>query len=141
MSNGIKWAEIKTKVLGTVITAVVIGVGAWSWNWASVNVVFAGDLAGLADDIGAKVDASIEPLTEAVLATNALARQNTADVAQLRAEALRQSIRDLTVEVDEMQTRKASGTGWTGSDETLLGIWVDDLAMLTETLADLEAPP
>lgn len=126
------------KVLSTVAATVVLGVGAFGWNWAATNIVLAGDLEGLAEMMAAELAKEIRPLAQALEETNKLANQNAADIRLGRIEATRQAIRDLRKEVQEMEQRRDSGEMWTTSDERLLGEWRDDLEDLQILLGTLE---
>lgn len=116
-------------VVATAVTGVVGISGAWLHGLFE-RVVMKEDLEHFAAMIGDEVGAQIEPLARQQ-------RLNTQAICTARREALRAALRDLRVELAQMQ-REQGGPGWDNRDEALLREWTTDLEDATDELSRLD---
>jgi hypothetical protein len=126
MTTAIKDHAVKWLV-GAVGAAAISG-GTWAWTKLD-DVVTRDDLDGVVEMVGADVGRRLQPIVQQ---TN----DNTRAICVARRAPLRASVRDLKVEIEEMQKKRGTPT-WTLGDEALFREWLEDLDEDSAELAEL----
>jgi hypothetical protein len=148
--------DARSKTIAAVVaglaTPAIIAAVLWVPAWFT-SIVYAAEMEGLASMIAAEVTAQVRteiaPLKQQVAAVAAqsaaavqLGQDNATDIKLGRIAATRQSIRDLTFEIEELQDKQAASPGtFSTSDALLLREWRSDLDVLETTLEQLLAIP
>lgn len=115
------------KVLVTLGAGGALGGGAW----LSTNIVFAGDLSALAEMISSDVAKQLQPIVKQT-------ESNTTAICTARKADLKAAIRDLRVEIEQMEKEKAAEPRtWTVRDQALLEEWSDDYESATKEFNEL----
>lgn len=122
------WKTTASKIATTVISSLLLVILSSAALWLKTNLVLAGDLTGFADMVTRSVRAELKPLKEQLDTLSTQVNANTRDGRVSRAEALEAYIRDLTIEIQQMEDEKENNPGmWRDRDDLLLEEWRDDL--------------
>lgn len=125
------WKQIAKETWVKAVSGIIATAGLGGIAWLGKNIVTSGDLNAFVGMIVHELKAEIEPLKRQTEA-------NTESICVGRKAVLGAAIRDLRVELDEMNRDKAARSDWTRTEELLRVEWSEDLAGNQSELAGLE---